>query len=195
MQLTYHQASLNLPGPPSKAMFRPRPSVSFDTVKFTRNRCYVRARIQPYYLPPDLSENTEVQRTVIKPIVKLVSADLATIDDLLPILDSLSHNAIMHGTLFYDRAPEGGAFRVYDQTNFQYYRAAERNDRLFGRVLLFKGVDESIIAPANRDLVDKAQNVGQDADKVPHVEGKTLREAFERAISIYQAADRLRKIH
>ncbi len=194
MELTYHQATLNFPGSISKEILPSKPYVSFNKVTFIRNEFHIEARIHPYFLPYNLSENPLVQREVIEPAVKLVSTDLETLDKVLPVLEDLAKKGIVQNSLIYDREPKGEKFKIYDYSQ-TFPESYEREDRLFSRILLFKGQNKRIVATENRDLVDLAQYVSQDTEKYPAVEGKTLREAVDRAISIYNLAERLRKIN
>lgn len=193
MELTYIQAILNFPGTIREEILPRRPSVIYDKVRFVRNEFCIEAIIQPYFLLHDLPENTQVQKEVIEPTLKLVSTDLATVDDLLPTLESLARARIVQDSLIYNRETEGKKFKVYDYSG-TFSGSVDHDDRLFARMLLFRGVNKRVVAAENRDLVDMAEYVSQDVGKIPHVEGLTLREAVERAISIYNLAERLRKI-
>ncbi len=201
--ITYTMANLCFPRSTkeSEEFMSTKPEIVSNKIRFARNGYHVEALIDPFNLPSKMSRIRQVQREIIKPAVSLVSADLETIDDMLPELKRLAEADIIHDSLHYgcgvsDEKYEGGPikiFKVYDYS-IPFPTHDGLGNKLFSRVLWYKGVNERIIPPENRDLIGLAAYVNQENKKLAHVEGNTLRQAVERAVEIYSLSDRLRKL-
>ncbi len=99
----------------------------------------------------------------------------------MPSLQELARKGITEPSLIYARDAQGKQFKVYDYSrSFPEFR--HRDDRFFARVESLKGEEREL-----------AQYIRQEGQKFHHVEGKSLRQTVERAVIIYNSAEKLRK--
>lgn len=196
--LRYVQASFTLPGVILPQFLSPESLIIGDVVTFVRNGSCVEARVKPFYLPTEQAEicsrNPAVQAEVIVPTIQLVSADLATIDSLLPQLQSLYRSNVIMSLLEFSHHPDlspqdsDSKYRVYDFSNYS------NGFRLFDRLKHLVDPDYflskkevplpvmDLAALVNSELRDPS------LPSLRYVSGPTLKEAVEKAINIYESA-------
>ncbi|MFA6460717.1 MAG: hypothetical protein WCV90_00490 [Candidatus Woesearchaeota archaeon] len=183
MELTYESATINHSGS-IVGGFKEEPAfIVGSAVRFTRNGCYVSAQV-----PTGIWDKPRIKDQYALPLVELVSRDLATIDDLFPILKELAVEKKAPDILMYSREPEAGAgFKIYDNHSIP-------PGPVFPTLLGIKRTDLRFLNPEYNDLLTLGEGVDQEKNNLVHVKGDTLRSALERAIAIYRFAERLRKI-
>jgi len=199
---TYNTATITFPefferNPDSLATEEVRVGISMqggNTINFKWGEYSVSARMAPYNLPEFLWDNERVQMDLLEPVKALVVADLATIDDLLLELRELTRAGKVQDSLYYRRDanllqdPEW--FRVFDYMG-------SRDGEPFQRMTKLQGIPKVTVREIYRDLhpiapfVKKPESAG---GSVHYVEGNTLKEAVQRALTIYKAADQLKRI-
>ncbi len=168
-----------------------KPSISGRTISFSRKGLGITAELFLTSIPKKFSSNPEIQREIVRPAVALVSADLKTIDDLLPVFRNLAMNGVTQAQIYYTCDQLAGSFRVYDYSRQPIERLP------FERLRALKSVPLVLVKKQFRDLLELAQHVGkpnQDATTLPYVKGNSLREAAERALQIYGWQARLAKL-
>lgn len=183
VELTYVGANIQFPCS-VKETWPDKPYAELNRVIFVHKGHYISADIKPYCIPFDMSKFKIVQEEIIQPAVKLVTSDLDTIMEQLSGLHTLAEMKIVHPGLEYERASDGREFKVYESSRI----SPSEEESLFQKVMLFKGIDKRILKSHLHRWVDLAEFVKQEQDvlnRLPHVEGTTLKEALERAINIY----------
>ena len=162
-------------------------SIHGSNVRFTRNNYTVEAKIYPYNIPHIFSDIPEVQRDIVQPAVKIVTADIETVEVLFEDLRALMKQGIVQEILYYEKGIADDGFKVYD------YSCSERMFEKL-KALWDLGNRKSLVKEDLHDLISMGEPIGQEGDKVPYVEGDSLKEALERALAIYRLKDRIKEI-
>ena len=159
------------------------PNIDYDTVSFIRNDCLIYAEIKPWVIPHELSDNKYVQSEIIKPTIEKVVADIQTVENLFDELrkheECLCYAKDIGIPLF---------FKVYNLME-------KRKCDPFKKLITLKNVPRRLLKKEYQDLVGIAEFVDQEEGKVPHVQGLNLRDAVEKALTIYNMAERLKEIY
>ena len=178
-----------------------QPSISGNKLFFSWNDIIVRATITPYHFPPvkadelsyDFSGNPIVQREVINPILHEVKLDLCNIASFLERFRQLPKNVLSTTAFSYSRTPVienpfAHLYRVNDSTSW----GKNNSSGLLKCVLDYKGVPKRIV-PGKEDFVDMAQHIEMvNGTNFACIIGQSLKEAFERALKIYEMSERIR---
>ncbi len=193
--LWYNQATIYFPEwserfEPSKEFEEEIGKINGNIVSFTRNGCFVEAQISPHNIPYNLSSDTKIQEEIVKPAIELVTNDIETIEDLFDDLREIVREGKLQENLFYKKETFCGEwFRVYDYMG-------SRNGNPFRKLQQFKGLPSKILKSKYVELPILAESVHQPEQKgqAAYVECISLRKAVEKALTIYQMADKLQEI-
>ncbi|MDP2926203.1 MAG: hypothetical protein Q8N99_07540 [Nanoarchaeota archaeon] len=178
-----------------------QPYIFGDQVHFFWDNIVVRATIIPYNFPPvdadefqyEFRNHPIVQKRVINPIIHQVKFDLCTLIPLLERFKQLPKNVLSKTAFSYYRTSclENHfmhVYRVNDSTSW----GENNGNGLLKCVLDYKGVSKRIV-PGEEDLVDMTENIEMvDGMNFACVSGENLKEAFERALRIYEMNERIR---
>jgi hypothetical protein len=159
-----------------------------DMISFTRNGSLIQARIFPFYLPSCVSNHPDVRKTVLKPAMKVILEDLATIDPLLEDIRRLVREKKVQDTVYYEKEKyKANPFKVYDYSYSDH--------KLTDSLLKIKDIPQRLLSAEYHGLHRLAQSVKQGGNgKINYVEGKTLNEALESMVNIYKSIDEIGKI-
>jgi hypothetical protein len=166
--------------------------MSGSIVHFMRNGLMVDVVTYPYNIPSALSRNIIVKQEIIEPVRESVGINIRTIEyRLIPKLKELNRRGIINDVLRYDIEGFGREFKIYDASGW--------NNRLFQRVLECE--NRQIIPVGLEECVKlarfiKTMDMGRDSNEGYYgfIEGDTLKEAVERAITIYSNSEALKKV-
>ena len=182
-KLDYKFATVAMPGTLALNAADASPHAVGSSVRFIRGGYYVSARV-----PTGIFQNAQIKEEFVQPLVELVSSDLATIDDLLPALEELSHKGDAPKELMYSRDLSGNSpFRIYDNHSTP-------PGQVMDILLVIKNSDLKVLNPDLLDLYTLSSDVCQNGNKLPYVEGSDLKYAVLKVMRIYAIADRLREI-
>ena len=188
-ELTYDKGRIWFPQDPLKIdlnFFVP-PRVYVDELRFKHDDLGIAVRIHPYYLPIGLESGQAIDKQIIEPSIDLVVRDLEPAVKLFEQLRELARSGITPDSMKYERSPSGDNFKVFDFS-------ARHQGRPFGALLRIQKSDQLSLQHEYIDSIPVAGIVHQDPRKVAHVEGKTLKDAIERVISMYNIDHRLKDV-
>jgi hypothetical protein len=166
-------------------------SINGDTVSFTRNGYGVSAEILHVKIPYIFSENPQIRAEIIEPAKELVSKDMMTIEkDLLLELRKLAKKEKIQKNLNYHKETRLGddIFKVYENSG-------PRGVYSFERLMKLKKIPRYLLKAEYQNLLKTCRNLKQDKDERPYIEGKSLRQAVERALKILKSTEKSMEIY
>ena len=186
----YDKVWIYFPVEPKKAAFHSRypESVHGNKLHFTERGLHITARIQPYHLPPNLTNGWQVEQQIIRPGKDLVLEDLASSFDLFDQLQLLAQDRRTNTSLEYDKLTMGNPSYPFHVFDFSF-----EEGRLFRKLALLLNLKEAPSGENCNELIRLAALVKQDDEKT-YVQGKTVKGALETAIAIYKLDGEIRRI-
>lgn len=138
--------------------------------------------------PKGIYEIVQIKQEFVPQLVECVKNDLNQLYSLMPSLEGLVNKGNAPRLLMYSIDDETeGKFKVYDVMN-------DPNGNTFPTLYQIKQVPKNLLNPRYLDLLPVAANVGKRDEGLAYVQGENLGIAVERAIRIYELANRLRGI-
>lgn len=206
-KINYTSATIYFPEHEDYSRLKPEKSkVSGDTLEFILHNLVIYASIFPYSVPSEWSEEEIVKRYIIEPTKKLISKDILPSLKEIDKIRQLAKNGKHEPQLYYEVDTWDGTFNVYDS-------CAKSGELFFETIYDLKMQPLCKLPEVLGFFYKKTQNNTQsltdllkllhlaedikhekEKGKVAYISGRSLKEALQKEIELYENFDFLRSL-